>query len=177
MRKPIILLSTLAALAAAPAMAQEPDAIANLSPQGREAFTVYSQFSEPKAFAVAPDGAYGFYGGRGSADEAMAEAVRRCESVSTVGNCQVVSMNDEPMIAAGPGVVEALRGMNTSTMAGLRETAIQDFRQAAPPKALAISRDGAWGWVAGASSVDVARNEALRYCNEWGQGCDITETQ
>ncbi|WP_119678030.1 DUF4189 domain-containing protein [Indioceanicola profundi] len=178
MRKQILLLTSLAALAAAPAMAQDqPEAIANLSSQGRDAFTVYSQFSNPKAFAVASDGAYGFYGGQGSADQAMSEAVRRCQSVSNTGDCQVVSMNDEPMVAAGPGVAEALRSMNTSTMGGLREEAVQDFRQAQSPKALATSQDGAWGWVAGASSIEAARSEALRHCSEWGQGCEVTEAQ
>lgn len=178
MRKTALVLTSLAVMAVTPALAQqEPEAIANLSPQGREAFRLYSQFAEPKAFAIASDGSYGFFGGRGDLDQAMDEAIRRCEGVAGAGNCKIVSANDEPVIAAAPDVARALHQLNTTAGSNVRDEAIRDFRRAPTPKALATSGDGAWGWVAGATSVEQASAEALRHCNEWGQNCEITETQ
>jgi len=176
MRIPLILTAVALTLGAGTAVAQDP--IAALSPEGREAYGVYSQFSEPKAFAVAADGSFGFYGGQGTLDQAMNEALRRCNAVAKGANCEVVSMNDEPMIAAGPAVAEALRQIQPVGEAeGLRRTAVNNYRIAQAPKALATSADGAWGWVAGAGSLDEARTEALRFCAEWGKNCEIAESQ
>ncbi|MFM2043521.1 MAG: hypothetical protein RLY86_2097 [Pseudomonadota bacterium] len=158
--------------------AQDNAAIANLTQHGRQAHAVYSQIAEPKAFAVAPDGAFAFYGGKGSIDEVMEEAVNRCRAVTTAETgCEVVSMNDEPFVAAGPGVAESLRSLPTGAAAGLRETVTADYRAAATPKALALGPDGAWGWMSGAETVEQARTEALQRCAEWGEGCTVSESQ
>lgn len=177
MRNSLILLTSLLALAAAPALARDTNAVDSLSIHGQDAFKVYSQLSAPKAFAIAADGAHGYFGGSGTAELARAEAISRCESLSTAGSCKVISFNDVTSAAASPEVTASVDDLAMEMDQGLLREAIREYGILAAPKALATSKDGAWGWSAGATDVAVARTEALRYCNRWSKSCEIVKSE
>jgi dienelactone hydrolase len=63
-----------------------------LDPKGRDAFERYLAAPPHKAFAVAPDGAYGWRSGRRSEDEARLGAMENCGDRDTV-DCRVVSVD------------------------------------------------------------------------------------
>ena len=65
-----------------------------LSANGRQAFQNYRNARTHKAFALAPDGAYGWRSGRTSTDIAADQALAFCRQ-HTSGSCRVVSLDDQ----------------------------------------------------------------------------------
>jgi dienelactone hydrolase len=63
-----------------------------LGPKGRDAFRRYLAAPPHKAFAVAPDGAYGWRSGRRDGEEARLAAMANCGDRDTVA-CRVVSVD------------------------------------------------------------------------------------
>ncbi len=43
----------------------------------------------------------------------------------------------------------------------------------APHKAFAVAQDGAFGWKSGVRTTEKARAEALKFCQQRAQHCDI----
>jgi hypothetical protein len=79
-----------------PLAAAEPPALApppQLGPKGREAFRRYLAAPPHKAFAVAPDGTYGWRSGRRNDEQARLGAMANCGDRDTV-DCRVVSVDD-----------------------------------------------------------------------------------
>ena len=66
-----------------------------LSANGRQAFQDYQNARPHKAFAVAPDGAYGWRSGRGTTADAADQAIAFCQK-HTTGTCRVVSLDGQP---------------------------------------------------------------------------------
>jgi hypothetical protein len=64
-----------------------------LSPAGQRAFQLYLAAPGEKAFAIAPDGYWGYEFGRRTADEARNTAMGRCQLHGAT--CRIVMVNDE----------------------------------------------------------------------------------
>jgi dienelactone hydrolase len=66
---------------------------AGLSARGRAAFGDYLDGAPHKAFAVAPDGSFGWVSGRGSADRARQGALDSCHNA----RCRLANLDDAPV--------------------------------------------------------------------------------
>ncbi|PWC82811.1 dienelactone hydrolase [Azospirillum sp. TSH100] len=155
-----------------PALPPPPE----LSAANRAKFPAYVEAGGNKAFAVSPDGAYGWKSGMRSLDEAQKGALETCMSHSQKG-CRIAYLNDRP---AGAGADMAAAAPMAPPQQGPRSTRVRlepppelsdsgrekfdAYVSAAGRKAFAVSQDGAFGWKSGMSSEDAARRGALDNC-------------
>ncbi len=79
-----------------------------LSAKGRLAFEAYLAARSHRAFAVAPDGAYGWRSGRDTASDAEEEAAAACES-HTSRSCRVVNIDGRPAGGKKPTKINKVR--------------------------------------------------------------------
>lgn len=128
---PTALAVAAAVLASSPAVAQEPAApppdqpigYALMSDAGWRAFETYLAAPPPRAFALGPDGAYG-WSRAATLAEAMRAAVDRCQPHAAAG-CQVVGANRELVIGvdgdALPAIVTLAEPTDAVGLAALRD--------------------------------------------------------
>lgn len=148
--------------------ASAPDkALDNLSGVGQEAIAFYEKLPGHKALAIADDGAVGYSSGVDSS-EARVAALTRCAEVS-VETCRVISV-DGQAVAGGTALGDVAR--NHIDAADLKGEVLADYEKAQGAKALAMSDDGAFGWVV-RDSEEEARAAALQQCETRGQNCQI----
>ncbi|MEI6556793.1 MAG: C1 family peptidase [Rhodospirillaceae bacterium] len=76
-----------------------------LSPRGQKAFEDYRAARPHKAFALAPDGSYGWRSGRIDDATAGEEAIAACDRHTTQG-CRVVDVDDRPVAKRPTGPIE-----------------------------------------------------------------------
>lgn len=162
-----------AALIAAPATAAfaQTDPLENLSQPGRDAYAVYLKLAAPKAFAVAEDGAIGYSAGGDSAT-ARANALARCGEV-TKDECRIFSVDGQTVAEVqglSPELAQLARA-NTDA-ADLKGEVLADYQKAEGAKAIAMSSDGAFGWVV-RDNEEQARQDALAQCQTYGKECSI----
>ncbi|BAI73110.1 dienelactone hydrolase [Azospirillum sp. B510] len=157
-----------------PALPPPPE----LSAANRAKFPAYVEAGANKAFAVSPDGAYGWKSGMRSLDEAQKGALENCSSHTQKG-CRIAYLNDRPAGAAAdmtttsaPAFAAPAEGPRGSR-GGLEPPAelsasgrdkFGAYVTAPGRKAFAVSQDGAFGWKSGMSSEDAARRGALDNC-------------
>ena len=67
---------------------------AGLGDGGRTAFTTYLAAGPNKAFALDPQGHFGWATGRGTAEQSRRDALSRCEGSVTGRRCAIVNVND-----------------------------------------------------------------------------------
>lgn len=157
------------AILAIPAMAHaaKEKAVNNMSDVGREAVAMYDKLEGHKAMAMADDGAVGYSSGV-DVGEARIAALARCAEV-TRETCRVVSV-DGQAVAAGTTLGEVAR--SHADAADLRGEVVADYEKAQGAKALAMSEDGAFGWVV-RETEEEARAAALQQCELQGSGCTL----
>ena len=63
----------------------------HLNARGKRAFESYLAAKDNKAFAVAPDGSFGWRTGRSTIEGAIKEALELCEE--SADDCEIVSIN------------------------------------------------------------------------------------
>lgn len=139
----------------------------HLSGVGQEAIAMYGKLEGPKALALANDGAVGYASGVDSG-EARIAALARCAEV-TRETCRVVSVDGQAMASAGT-LAELAR--NHTDANDLRGEVVADYEKAIGAKALALSDDGAFGWVV-RDTEEQARADALTQCETRGTNCSI----
>ncbi|KAA0597985.1 dienelactone hydrolase [Azospirillum lipoferum] len=155
-----------------PALPPPPE----LPAASRAKFPAYVEAGGNKAFAVSPDGAYGWKSGMRSLDEAQKGALENCMSHSQKG-CRIAYLNDRP---AGAGADMAAAAPMAPAAQGPRSTHVRlepppelsaagrdkfdAYVSAGGRKAFAVSQDGAFGWKSGMPSEDAARRGALDNC-------------
>ncbi|WP_376957329.1 CocE/NonD family hydrolase [Azospirillum sp. A26] len=151
-----------------------------LSATNRAKFPAYVEAGGNKAFAVSPDGAFGWKSGLRSLDEAQKGALENCMSHTQKG-CRIAYLNDRPsggaadMAATAPmaapmavapdgprGTRVRLEPPPELSTAGREK--FDAYVSAAGRKAFAVSQDGAFGWKSGMPSEDAARRAALDNC-------------
>lgn len=142
-------LASAAVLAASPAAAQQaatpppdqPIGYARMSDAGWDAFATYLATPPPRAFAVGPDGAYGWSRAATLAD-AMRSAVDRCDAHAAAG-CQVVGANRELVVGVDgdglPAIVTLAERADAGGLAALRRVLSAGGGRAA---SLAATRPG-----------------------------------
>lgn len=163
-------------MVATPAAAlAQTDPLENLSQVGKDSYAVYMKLEGPKAFALADDGSIGYSAGGDSAT-ARANALSRCAEV-TDQQCRVFSVDGQP-VADASGMKNELRQIaaaNTDA-ADLKGEILADYEKAQGAKAIAMSSDGAFGWVV-RDTEEEARNAALSQCQMYGTDCSIQASQ
>ncbi|MBK1836388.1 alpha/beta hydrolase [Azospirillum sp. YIM B02556] len=148
-----------------PSLAPPPE----LSAANRAKFPAYVEAGGNKAFAVAPDGAYGWKSGLRSLDEAQKGALESCAAHSQKG-CRIAYLNDRPAGAPASGALaEERRGTPVRLepppeLSAANRDKFGAYVAAAGRKAFAVSQDGAFGWKSGMPSEDAARRAALDNC-------------
>jgi hypothetical protein len=170
MSKIKFVLATTAAIIAFPVLAhaaKNDKGLENLSGVGQEAVAMYDKLQGSKALAIADDGAVGYASGVDSG-EARIAALARCAEV-TRETCRVISV-DGQAVTGGSTLGELAR--NHTDAADLRGEVVADYEKAAGAKALAMSDDGAFGWVV-RDSEEQARADALIQCEASGTNCSI----
>ena len=163
-------LVTTALLLSLPVMAHAAKAdkgLEHLSDVGRDAIAMYGKLPGPKALALAEDGAVGYSSGIDNA-EARVAALARCAEM-TSQTCRIISV-DGVSVTGVQSLGELARAHTDST--DLRDEARIDYEKAAGAKALAMSENGAFGWVV-RDSEDQARTDALRQCEIYGANCTV----
>jgi pimeloyl-ACP methyl ester carboxylesterase len=65
----------------------------------------------------------------------------------------------------------ALAAPNALSASGKKSFA--DYLVSPPHKAFAVARDGSYGWQSGLRSVQIAKDDALRYCQQQSKTCDV----
>lgn len=158
---------TLALPVLAYAAATPDKAMENLSGVGQEAIAFYEKLPGHKALAIADDGAVGYSSGVDSS-EARVAALARCAEVS-VETCRIISV-DGQTVAGGTALGDVARNHIDAT--DLKGEVLADYEKAEGAKALAMSEDGAFGWVV-RDSEEEARAAALQQCETQGQNCQI----
>lgn len=139
----------------------------HLSGVGQEAVAMYAKLEGHKALALADDGAVGYSSGV-DGGEARIAALARCAEV-TRETCRIISVDGQAVVS-GATLGELAR--NHSDAADLRGEVIADYEKAEGAKALALSEDGAFGWVV-RDSEEEARAAALQQCETRGVNCTI----
>lgn len=144
-----------------------------LSAANRAKFPAYVEAGGNKAFAVSPDGAYGWKSGMRSLDEAQKGALENCASHTQKG-CRIAYLNDRPAGAGADAAApaEAPRGTRVSLeppkeLSASGRDKFGAYVAAAGRKAFAVSQDGAFGWKSGMPSEDAARRGALDSCAKY----------
>ncbi|MBP2300280.1 CocE/NonD family hydrolase [Azospirillum picis] len=151
-----------------------------LSAANRAKFPAYVEAGGNKAFAVAPDGAYGWKAGLRSTEDAQRKALDACAS-HTRQACRIAYVNDRPAgTAAAPAVTPQRQGATVVRMEPPAELSAAGrgkfaaYVEAPGHKAFAVSPDGAYGWKSGVASEDAARRAALETCAKFAkQGCRV----
>ena len=156
----------------AAAMAQS-DPLENLSPVGKDSYAVYMKLAAPKAFALADDGAIGYSSDADSAT-ARANALSRCAEV-TNEQCRIFSVDGQVTMADARSELRQIANANTDAT-DLKGEILADYEKAEGAKALAMSTDGAFGWVV-RDSEDEARTAAVTQCQMYGSDCTIQSSQ
>ena len=143
-----------------------------LSAAGRAKFPAYVAAGGNKAFAVSPDGAYGWKSGLRSLDQAQKGALETCMAHTQKG-CRIAYLNDRP---AGGNMAAAPQEAPRSTpvrlepppeLSDANRSKFNAYLEAAGRKAFAVAQDGAFGWKSGVSSEDAARRGALDNCAKY----------
>lgn len=154
-----------------PALPPPPE----LSAANRSKFPAYVAAGGNKAFAVSPDGAYGWKSGLRSLDEAQKGALETC-AMHTRQSCRIAYLNDRPAGAgadmAAPAAQEGPRGTPVRLepppeLSDANRPKFGAYVEAPGRKAFAVSRDGAFGWKSGMASEDAARRGALDNCAKY----------
>lgn len=74
----------------------EVDPVANLGQPGQEAYLTYSKAGGSKAFAVGPDGSWGWASEEAGETEARQEAIANCEQHGD--GCYIYSMDGKRLL-------------------------------------------------------------------------------
>lgn len=170
MSKIKFVLAATAAIVAFPALAHaaKPDTgLKYLSGVGQEAVAMYTMLQGPKALALADDGAVGYASGVDDG-EARVAALARCAEV-TDATCRIISVDGQAL--AGGATLRQV-ALNHTDAKELRGEVRADYAKAGGAKALAVSNDGAFGWVV-RDSEEQARIDAMAQCEIRGTGCVI----
>ncbi len=148
---------------------------AELSAANRAKFPAYVEAAGNKAFAVAPDGAFGWKSGLRSLDEAQRLALETCARNSRQG-CRIAYVNDRPAGSAAAAAAEPptkppgaarVRLEPPAELSAANRAKFTAYLEAAGRKAFAVSSDGAFGWKSGMGSEDSARVGALDNCAKY----------
>lgn len=156
----------------AAAMAQS-DPLENLSPVGKDSYALYMKLDGPKAFALADDGSIG-YSSAADGATARANALSRCAEV-TNEQCRIFSVDGQVTAANAGGELRQIANTNTDAI-DLKGEVLADYEKAEGAKALAMSTDGAFGWVV-RENEEEARRAALTECQTYGSDCTIQSSQ
>jgi dienelactone hydrolase len=143
----------------------------NLSESGLRSFRDFLRAGPNKAFAAAPDGAFGWQAGFSTREDAIEHALERCRKHAP--NCAIYVVNDEVVRTTTPErqKTSVLPPPPRLSDSGLR--AFQDFLRAEPNKAFAVAPDGAYGWQSGMNSRELAISRALERCKEFAKDCRL----
>lgn len=143
-----------------------------LSASGLRSFQDFLRQGPNKAFAVSPDGAYGWRAGVATRDDAIRDALANCRKHAS--DCELYIVNDEVVrgkTPPPPRTESALPPPPKLTESGLR--AFQDFLRAPLHKAFAVASDGAYGWQSGMDSREAAIRRALERCGQYARDCRV----
>ncbi|KUF10571.1 hypothetical protein AVJ23_11880 [Pseudoponticoccus marisrubri] len=113
-----------------------------------------SEQSHMGAFAVSPDGAYGWARGYLSIDYAKREALKVCGRHAP--DCEIYA------VMALEGVRDELALVATSTVLD----GVERMKTVTGPKALAVSMDGAWGLGWDGAGFEASARRALAECSK-----------
>ena len=121
--------------------------------------------------AIAKSGAWGAYcGGRLSTEDVRRNALEKCEHIAqepcgtAVVGGRVVEFQEFPQNIRYPDTFTASAVPFVSTKG--RNQLSRDYESAGGYKALAISKNGAYGYVTGRSSDSEAKKAALNFCEK-----------
>lgn len=143
-----------------------------LSASGLRSFQEFLRHGPNKAFAVSPDGAYGWRAGVATREDAIRDAFDNCRKHAS--DCELYIVNDEIVREKRQPPsrnASALPPPPNLTDSGLRD--YENFLRARQHKAFAVTPDGAYGWRTGAASRDDAIRDAIATCNKYGSGCRL----
>lgn len=147
-----------------------------LSESGVRSFRDFLRQGPNKAFAVSPDGAFGWRAGVATPEDAIADALANCHKHAPV--CETYAVNDE-IVRGKPQAQRTSQRTRSDSLPppprlseeGLRH--FQNFLRAPGNKAFAVAPDGAFGWQSGTSSREVAIERALARCKQHAPDCRI----
>ncbi len=143
-----------------------------LSASGLRSFQDFLRQGPNKAFAVSPDGAYGWRAGVATRDDAIRDALANCRKHAS--DCELYIVNDEVVrgkTPPPPRTESALPPPPNLNENGLQH--FQNFLRAGPDKAFAVAPDGAFGWQSGMGSRDEAIRRALQRCGQYARDCRV----
>ena len=146
-----------------------------LSESGLRSFQDFLRQGPNKAFAVAPDGAYGWRAGVATREDAIKDALDNCEK-HAIG-CEIYVVNDE-IVRDKPRPQPERQAQNTSLpppprLSNEGKQHFQNFLRAGRNKAFAVAPDGAFGWQSGMDTREEAIRRALERCREHARDCQI----
>ncbi len=142
-----------------------------LGENGLRSFQDFLRQGPNKAFAVSPDGAYGWRAGVASREDAIADALANCDKHAR--GCEIYIVNDEVQrkTEAPPQRVSTLPPPPNLTAEGRRH--FENFLRAPREKAFAVAPDGAFGWQSGMDTREAAIRRALERCREHASNCRV----
>jgi dienelactone hydrolase len=140
-----------------------------LSESGLRSFQDFLRQGPNKAFAVSPNGAYGWQSGVSTREEAISRALERCRNHAP--DCRIYAVNEEIVrtTTQTPSDATRLTPPPNLTDDGLRS--FQDFLRSPNNRAFAVAPDGAYGWQSGMGSREQAIARALERCKEFAKDC------
>lgn len=146
-----------------------------LSTSGLRSFQDFLRHGPNKAFAVAPDGAYGWRAGVATREDAIKDALDNCDKHAR--GCEIYVVNDE-IVRDKPRPQTQRQAQTTSLpppprLSNEGKQHFENFLRAPANKAFAVASDGAFGWQSGMNTRDEAIARALERCSEHARDCRI----